>query len=142
MLVEPIDDVADIDVQDLHRRYRRELGRVIDAEGVETVARGTGIAPDRLAALPEEDPGLTLADAASILATAVDQPDAESIRQEARDHLLLTMSSAVVDVDALATAMGGDLEPRDYQQMIEGHMAMPLAEYARIRYYLETKNPY
>jgi hypothetical protein len=142
MLVESIGDIEDIDVGDLHRRYRRELGDVIETVGVETVARETGIARERLALLPAEDPGLTLADAAAILSTAPDRPDAGSIRQEVRDHLLLTMSSAVVDVDALATAMGGDLEPRDYQQMIEGTMAMPLAEYARIRYYLETKNPY
>ena len=66
----------------------------------------------------------------------------ESIRQEARDHLLLRMSSAVVDVDALATALDGEFGPRDYQQMIEGELSMPLAEYARIYLYVERQNPF
>lgn len=142
MLAEPIDAVDEIDPGDLHREYRRELGRVLESEGVETVAKATGIGRERLDQLPDGDPGLTLDEATAILATREGSPDAGTLRQEARDHLLLTMSSAVVDVDALASAMGGDLGPQEYQQMIEGRMAMPLGEFARIRYYVASKNPF
>lgn len=142
MLAEPIDDPAAIEPADLHRQYRERLAAVIEEAGSAAVAEETGIATDRLESLPDVDPGLTIADAADILAVDGEAGPSESIRQEARDHLLLGMSSAVVDVDALAGALSGEFGPRDYQQMIEGEMPMPLGEYARIYLYVERQNPF
>lgn len=141
MLVDEIGDES-VEVSDLHRRYLTELARVIDAVGLDTVANATGIERERLTALPERDRSLTVAEATAILGCDDEYPDPDVMRQEVRDHLMLEMSSAVVDVDALSSALGGDFGPRDYQQMIEGRMPMPLREYARIYRYVEAKNPY
>ncbi len=142
MLLEGIDDPAATDPADLHRRYLERLATVIETAGIGVVAEETGIASDRLDSLPDTDPGLTLAEAADILAVGAERETGKSLREEARDHLLLRMSSAVVDVDALATALSGEFEARDYQQMIEGEMPMALSEYARISLYIERQNPF
>lgn len=142
MLVEPIADPGAIEPADLHRGYRERLAAVIEEVGTAAVAEQTGIPSDRLESLPDADPGLTLAETAEILGVGGEAGASESLGQEARDHLLLRMSSAVVDVDALAAALDGEFGPRDYQQMIEGEMPMSLAEYARIYLYVEQQNPF
>ena len=142
MLTDAIEDAADIDGETLLVRYRERLWTIVDQEGVDEVAAETGIDRARLRGLSDTDTSLTVTEAASILALADETRDAETIRLEARDHLLLGMSSAVVDVDALASHLPGDYGPRDYQQMIEGGMAMPLGTYAQVYRYVESQNPY
>lgn len=139
MLVEDIEE--GVDAATLEQRYRRDLASRIDRLGVDTVAEATAIDADRLERV--EDPGtpLTLKEVTAILAVDGDRT-AAAIMQDVRDHLMLQMSSSVVDVDALATALEGDLEPRDYQQMIEGRMAMPLSVYARIYRHVQSENPF
>lgn len=141
MLVEPIDDPETIEAGDLHRQYLEELAAAIAKVGADQVAEETGIDVARLDSLPDTNSGFTVAEAAEILAASGADGHGESLRQEVRDHLLLRMSSAVVDVDALAAALPGEFGPRDYQQMIEGERPMPLAEYARIYLHVERQNP-
>lgn len=142
MLTDAVDDAADIDPETLHERYVSELAVLLEDHGISAVAERTGIDLDRLRALPERDPDLTLEETASILAATGAYPDTETAVQDVRDHLLIRMSSAIVDVDALAVALDDDLGPQEYQQKIEGRMETTLSEYARIYHYVESENPY
>ena len=142
MLTDAVEDAADIDPETLHERYRSELAALLDDHGISDIAERTGIDADRLRALPERDPGLTLEETSSILAATGAYPDTETAMGDVRDHLLIRMSSAIVDVDALALALEDDLGPQEYQQKIEGRVEMSLAEYARIYHYVESENPY
>lgn len=138
------EDIAEgiSDTASLHRRYLAELARIVEEIGLEIAVAETGIERSRLEALPDRDEGLTVEEVTEILALQPEAAEASTIRRNVRDHLILEMSSAVVDVDALASGLDGDLGPRDYQQMIEGRMAMPLREYARIYRFVAENNPF
>lgn len=76
---------------------------------------------------------LTLEAAISILALARGEPPAAGIAA-VRDHLLLTMSGAVMDVESLAAAVEADLEPGEVQAMVEGRLPITLDQYARLHH--------
>lgn len=142
MLIDEVEDATTIDPTTLHARYLTELGAILDRKGIDQVAEETGIDQARLRALPDGDPGLTLREACAIVAATDAYPDAEAAVTEVRDHLLLRMSSAIVDVDALALALDDDFGPREYQQKIEGRMEMTLEEYAGIVHHVESERQY
>lgn len=114
----------------LRRAYDELLADTVRAVGVTTVADRSGVGPDRLDALPEGSPPLALREAAAILAADPDRPDADTLAAEARDILLMEMSTAVLDVDTLAATVDGDRDPKTLQQQIEGRQPMPLDEHA------------
>jgi hypothetical protein len=143
MLYEEVEDADEITAAELRRRYEEAVATAVEAVGVGPAAEATGVDPDRLEALlAGETVELTVREAAAALAAGGDYPDAETIVLEARDQLLLGMSAAVLDVDALAAALEGDLEAREIQQKIEGRQPMTLAEYARISHLVARENPY
>jgi len=82
---------------------------------------------------------LDLADAAALLASAPDSPAAETIIAEVRDHLLLLMTLAVVDVDTLAGSIDADLTGQEVQQAIEGRSRLPLGTLAKLQFALEQR---
>jgi|GEM_PF-3096360 hypothetical protein len=82
---------------------------------------------------------LDLADAAAVLASAPESPPAETIVAEVRDHLLLLMTLAVVDVDTLAGSIDADLSGQEVQQAIEGRSRLPLATLAALQFALERR---
>jgi hypothetical protein len=84
-----------------------------------------------------ETPELTVEAAAAILGTDPDLPDGETVAAEARDLLLLGMTTAVVDVDAVAAGLDIDIDPKEVQQKVEGRHPMTLAEYAHVHAFLE-----
>jgi hypothetical protein len=125
---------------ELRSAYDTRLGEVIDAVGPETVAERTGVDVDTLSALVDgESPELTLEEAASILATDEDLPDAGSIEAEALDILLLGMSMAVLDVEAVASGIDDAMDPKEIQQKAEGRYPMTLDEYALLHSFIESR---
>lgn len=141
MLQELVDAPADRTPDELVDVYLRELADVVEAVGVETAAAETGVPEATLADLRADGASLELADAAAVLALESDQPDADAIRQEALDHLLLGMTTAVLDVETLAANLGLDLSPRELQQRIEGRAPMTLAEYVHLLSYIDRQKP-
>jgi hypothetical protein len=122
---------------DLLEAYRTVLRETVDRLGVDAVADETGLDPGTVESLRSGDVGsVTLADAAAVLGADSDRPDAETLAAEARDVLLLGMTTAVVDVDTLSSALDGTLEPKEIQQKLEGRHPMTLREYAAIHYEL------
>lgn len=122
----------------LHEAYLARLRETVDAVGVETVSERSGVDPSVVAALADgETPDLTVEAAAAVLGTDPDLPDGESVAAEARDILLMGMTTAVVDVEAVAAGLDIDVDPKEVQQKVEGRHPMTLAEYAHVHGFLE-----
>jgi hypothetical protein len=123
--------------------YEATLAGVVEAEGVDAVAADAGVDPEVLDALAAGDaPELTVEQAAGILGASDDYPPAEDLLLEVRDHLMLQMSSAVMDVEALASGLDDDYDAKTLQQKLEGRQPMTLAEYARVHRHVAAENPY
>lgn len=135
MLTEPIDP-SDAGPDAARDRYLDTLAEALDRVGRDELLDTTGVDPIGLDAIEARDAdAISLADAATILAIDTgDDPDA--LLAEARETVLLEMSTAVVDVDTLAADLDGDLGPREIQATVEGRHPMSLAQYAQIRYRL------
>ncbi|MBB6645901.1 DUF5791 family protein [Halobellus ruber] len=141
MLYDAADDPGDLTPDALREAYETQLRSVVDAVGAETAAAESGVDPDRVRALAEGPvPDLSVEDAAAVLALDDDRPDAESIVLELRDHLLMAMTTGVVDVDTLAASVDLDLSGQEVQQALEGRTGMTLAQLAAIHRFLAARN--
>jgi hypothetical protein len=128
------------DPDDLRAAYERVLAETVEAVGVDEVAAESGVDTERLTALLEgESPELTLEEAAAIVATDPDRPDADFVEADARDILMMGMSIAVLDVDALESGIDGQMEAKEIQQKMEGRFPMTIGEYAVLHQYIEEK---
>jgi hypothetical protein len=124
----------------LRAAYFQEVAAVVAELGVDTVVGGTGLDRATVAAIESgETPELTLEEAAEVLALDDDAPDADAIAWEARDHVLMGMTAAVVDVDTVAREAGLDLDGKEIQQAIEGRLPTTLAQFAAIQAYIDAR---
>jgi hypothetical protein len=125
---------------DLRSQYDDLLAETIAAVGAETVTEESGVDSETVAALAAgESPELTVEEAAAILATDADLPDADAIAAEARDILLMGMSMAVLDVEAIEAGLDDELEPKEIHGKVEGRYPMSLDEYAMVHRYIERE---
>jgi hypothetical protein len=123
---------------ELRAAYDDLLAETVERAGVEAAAAGTGLGEEVLRGLLDgRSPALSLEETAAVLATDPDRPDAETLLAEARDILLMGMSTAVLDVEAVATGVGRELGPKEIQQKVEGRHPMTLDEYALLHSYIE-----
>ena len=126
--------------EELRGAYDDLLADTVGTVGLAQVADESGVDEERLTALADgESPDLTLEEATAILAADPDRPDAETLAAEARDILLMGMSIAVLDVEALASGIDDELEPKEIQQKAEGRYPMSLDEYALLHSYIESR---
>jgi hypothetical protein len=133
-------DAGERTPEELRRGYEVLLAETIDKVGVDAVVDGTDIDRATVEALEAGDsPEVTLEEAAALIALDEDQPPADAIAAEARDILLLAMTTAVLDVETLASGVDGALEPKEIQQKVEGRFPMTLAEYALLHQYIEQR---
>ncbi|EMA36707.1 hypothetical protein C447_13909 [Halococcus hamelinensis 100A6] len=139
-MLHDIDDAGELDSTELRARYDERLRAVIDERGVETVADESGVEAVRALAAGDS-PEITLDEAAAVLATSEDEPEAEAIVAETRDALLLGMTTAVLDVEAVESGIDGSFDAREIQQKIEGRLPMTLDELAMIHGYIEERKP-
>lgn len=140
MLHEERTDVSDEDPADLRTEYLAELRAVIEDVGVDETVERTGVDREVIEAIADgESPTVDFEDAAAVQALAEDAPDAESIVLEATDHLLLGMSMAVLDVDAIAADVDLDYSPKEIQQKLERRAPMTLAEFATLEHYIASR---
>jgi len=120
--------------------YFEELASVVAERGVDTVAGGTDIDRATVEAIEAgEQPELTLEEAADVLALVDDAPDADTIAWESRDHVLMGMTTAVVDVDTIAREIDVDLDGKEIQQAIEGRLPTTLEQFAAIQAYVDAR---
>jgi len=85
--------------------------------------------------------GLGLEEAARIAALVEGTPDPETIVEIACDHLLLGMSTAVLDVDTVAADLENDLDPKEIQQKLERRSPMTFEEYVRLQHFIVSRQP-
>ncbi|ELY60402.1 hypothetical protein C491_03870 [Natronococcus amylolyticus DSM 10524] len=120
---------------DLRAEYDDQLASIADRHGLETALDRTGVDREELEALLEgESPDLSLEEAAEIQALESDEPDAETIETMACEHLLLGMTTAVLDVDAVESHLEIDLDAKEVQQKIERRAPMSFAEYVHLQH--------
>lgn len=126
----------------LRAEYGDDLKRIIEARGLEHVSMLTGIDEDRLASIgTDEPPALSLEEAAQIQSQGSGEPDPETIETMACEHLLLGMSTAVLDVDAVESELQIDLDPKEIQQKVERRAPMSFAEYVHLQYTIVSNTP-
>jgi len=141
MLYDAADDPGGLSPEALREAYETQLRAVVDAVGAETAAAESGVDTDRIRAIEEGSvPDLRVAEAAAVLALDDGRPDAESIVLELRDHLLMAMTTGVVDVDTLAANVDLDLSGQEVQQALEGRTEMTLTQLAAIHRFLAARN--
>ncbi|WP_202593561.1 DUF5791 family protein [Halococcus sediminicola] len=139
-MLHDIDEAGNLAPDELRARYDERLRAVVESHGVERVREETGV--ENVEALANGDsPPLMLDDAAAILALNPDEPDADVIVMETRDHLLMGMTTAVLDVEAVESGIDGALEAREIQQKIEGRLPMGLDELALLHGHIEHRKP-
>ncbi|WP_436902517.1 DUF5791 family protein [Halovenus halobia] len=133
-------DAGDMSPAELQSAYEEVLAETVNSAGVSTVADRSGVDEETVQALADGDsPELTLTDAAAVLAVDDQYPVADAIEADARDILLMGMSIAVLDVEAIAAGLNDELEPKEIQQKVEGRYPITLAEYALIHNYIESE---
>ncbi|WP_435186159.1 DUF5791 family protein [Halobellus sp. EA9] len=141
MLYDAASDPAARSPPALREAYEEQLRAVVDDVGVEAAAAESGV--DREAVKSVADgpaPDLRVEDAAALLALDDGRPDAETIVLELQDHLLMAMTTGVVDVDTIASNVDLDLSGQEIQQAIEGRTSMTLAQLAAIQQFLAERN--
>jgi hypothetical protein len=143
MLVDEIADPDALTPADLRAEYEAAIVAVVEAVGVETAAAETDVSRETLDALLDgAQPPLSIEEATQLLALDPETPDAETLLLGIRDSVMLGMSTAVMDVDAMEAGLPIEMEARDIQQKIEGRQRMTLAEYAEFAHYIASENPY
>jgi hypothetical protein len=141
MIPGEFEDAGELTPSEVAESYRQRLATVVETVGVERVVAETTVDEETATALADgRDDGadLSLRTATELLALEEGQPAADAIAAEARDLLLMGMSIAVLDVDAVASGLGGDLEPKEIQAKVEGRQSMTLGEYARLHQFIEA----
>jgi hypothetical protein len=119
--------------------YLGLVAEAIETVGDERVAAETSIDGDRLEGTTDEGlAGLSIEETAAILALAGDR-EPETIVYELRDHLLMGMTTAVLDVDTIAGAIDADLSGQEVQQALEGRAPMTLAQLSEIQAVIEDR---
>ena len=133
-------NASELSAEELRRRYDGQLAAVVNEHGVKDVAEDSGVERERAEAIAEGDsPDLVLEEGAAMLAVSPDEPDAEAIVMETRDHLLMGMTTGVLDVEAVESGIDGAIDAREIQQKIEGRLKMTLDELAQLHRYIDSR---
>jgi hypothetical protein len=134
------EDPGSLAPEELLELYEAELVGVIEEHGVAEVAGSSGVDESTLRALESGDsPELNLEEASAVMAVAEGTADAETIATVSRDALLMGMTTAVLDVEAVESGIGGRLEAREIQSKIEGRFPLTLGEFALLQRYIESE---
>jgi len=134
-------DVDGLTVADLRAEYAQDLAAVVDERGVDAVVDATDLDRDVVARIADADlpDDLTLTAAASVLSLREGVADPETVVEIACDHLLLGMTTGVMDVDAVASDLDIDLDAKAVQQKIERRAPMTFDEYVHVQHVIASR---
>jgi hypothetical protein len=133
-------DAGEQSADELLAAYGTVLAETVGAVGVGGVVDATGLDQETVEAFADGDiADRTLGEAVAVLASSPDRPDADALQAEAQDILLMGMTTAVMDVESLASGIDDELEPKEIQQKIEGRYPVTLAEYALLHGHIERE---
>ncbi len=141
MLHDVVDDPGSLSPAALREAYEAAVRIVVEDHGPETVAAETDVDEATLSRLAagETAPDLAVTDAAAVLALREGAPDRDATVAALRDHLLMGMATAVVDVDTVAAGIDHDLTGQEVQQALEGRTTMTLAHLAAIQQFVAER---
>jgi hypothetical protein len=142
MIHEQRRDVDGMTPADLRAEYDADLTAAVETAGVDAAVEAAGV--DRAsveALLAGERPDLSLPEAAALQALSEDAPGAETTVEIACEHLLLGMSTGVMDVDSLAAALEIDLGPKAVQQKLERRAPMTFDEFVHLQHAIADRQP-
>lgn len=137
-------DAADTDGDEvtsaaLLAAFEALVSEAVAEAGRERVRDETGVDEGSVEAAAEGDAAdLSVTDAGAIVAVTADR-DADAVVAELRDHLLMGMATAVLDVDTLAAAIDADLTGQEVQQALEGRAGMTLGQLAEVMAVIERR---
>lgn len=133
------DPDAAVDAAALRSAFEALISDAVENAGAARVVAETDLDESDIEAITDGDVGdLTVEEAAAVLATSR-EVDADAVMFELRDHLLMGMTTAVLDVDAIAGAIDADLTGQEIQQAVEGRAAMTLAQLAEVMAVIEAR---
>lgn len=139
MIQDIVEDPGSVAPTELRQRYESALREIIESIGVETATERAGLDRERIDAIAVDGAEVPLSEAAAVFALRDGTPDAEAIEIEARDALLMGMTTAVLDVETLESKIDGRIEARTIQQKIEGRTSMTLGEFALLYGTIEAR---
>lgn len=140
MLRTEFPDAGERSPEALLAAYGSVLAETVASVGADTVVESTELDRETAAAVADgEVASLSLSDAVAVLATDPARPAVDALQAEAQDILLMGMTTAVMDVESLASGIDSQLEPKEIQQKIEGRYPMTLEEYALLHSYIESQ---
>ena len=127
---------------DLRAEYDDDLRAVVNQHGVDAVVQRTDVDREAADALLEGDsPDLSLPEAAQIQSLEDGEPDPDEMVEIACEHLLLGMTTAVLDVDAIESDLEIDLDAKEIQQKIERRAPMSFDEFVHVQYVIADGAP-
>jgi hypothetical protein len=139
MLYDALADTEEPSAAELRTAYAEELADTVEAAGFDAAVETTGLDADLLSTFADGEVGdATLADAAAVLGLD-DGPDADTVETEVRDHVLMEMSTAILDVDTVAVEIDSDLTAKEVQSALEGRIRLTLAELADVHALIERR---
>ncbi|ADD06174.1 uncharacterized protein Nmag_2615 [Natrialba magadii ATCC 43099] len=120
---------------DLRAEYAADLAGVVDQHGASTIADDTELDAATLEDLDADTVAdLSLEEAAQIQSQVDGEPDAGTIVEIACEHLLLGMTTAVLDVDAVESELAIEMDAKEIQQKIERRAPMSFEEYVQLQH--------
>jgi hypothetical protein len=139
MLHDVVDDPGSHSPAELRAAYEAKLASVVESVGAERVVAETDLTAEQVDAIAAGDAAdLTVSEAAAVLGLSEEVPDAEVVVLELRDHLLMGMTTGVLDVDTIAAEIDVDLTGQEVQQALEGRTEMTLTELAAIHRFIDA----
>jgi hypothetical protein len=134
-------DADDVTPKVLLASFERLVSEAMAEAGHDQIVEEAGVESAAVEAAASGDvAALRLEDAAAIATVSTDR-DADAVVAELRDHLLMGMATAVLDVDTIAAAIDTDLTGQEVQQTLEGRAAMTLDQLAEIAAVIEQRKP-
>ncbi|WP_193309703.1 DUF5791 family protein [Halorubrum halophilum] len=141
IVIEAAEDADDVTPEALLASFERLVSGAIAEAGPDQIVEEAGVESAAVEAAAAGDvAALRLEDAAAIATVPTDR-DADAVVAELRDHLLMGMATAVLDVDTIAAAIDADLTGQEVQQTLEGRAAMTLGQLAAIAAVIEQRKP-
>ncbi|QZX99724.1 DUF5791 family protein [Halobaculum rubrum] len=144
MLYDALADPDGATPGDLLDSYAGELAGALDDADPAAVADETGVDESVVAAMAAGDTDalatVRLTDAAAVLELHEGVP-ADDIAYEVRDHLMMEMVTAILDVDTIAAEIDADLTGQEVQQALEGRTRLTLGELADIQALMIDRTP-
>jgi len=134
-------DADEVTAAMLLTSFETLVSEAVDEIGRGQIAAEAGIDETVVdAAVDGDAAAVRLEDGAAIVAAPTDR-DGDAVVAEVRDHLLMGMATAVLDVDAIAAAIDADLTGQEVQQALEGRAPMTLGQLAEIMAVIERRKP-